>query len=66
MSDRYAVVDDNDKVVNVVMWDGESDFPLAEQYRMIRVEPDEQIEPGGRRLSDGGWERAPRPQEETS
>lgn len=59
---RYALLDDNGNVENVIVWDGETPYDTkGRNPRLLDDLPtDRAAEPGGRRLEDG-WERAPHP-----
>lgn len=60
MSEQYAQVDKLGTVVNVVLWDGESDFPLGE--KLVPANDGQGI---GWKHIDGKW-IAPPPSEEAA
>lgn len=43
---KHAIYDENMQVVNVILWDGESEYPLEKGYSIARVEDDFAIEIG--------------------
>lgn len=64
---RYAIVDpDTGEVENVVVWDGSTPFPPADDPdRLVEVPEGKPAEPGGRFRKGGKpeWVPSPRPDE---
>ena len=52
MSNRYALVDDDGLVINIVEWDGEADWSAPAD--LAPVETDASVSKGWRRV-DGDW-----------
>jgi len=41
MSDQYAVIDNTEKISNIVLWDGESDWQPQEGFTAVACSPGE-------------------------
>lgn len=67
---KYAVTDKDGNIVNVIEWDGESEYNPGQDLELVEVPEKAPAEPGGKfkksSPADKQWERRPRQEEEVT